>query len=366
MNKLLLMLSVPALMFSCNKKDGYQIHGTGEQLKDGQQIILKRYIGNREFEGIDTVEVLNGKFDISGKLEHPELLFLNTSEKQQYKLMLENSSIEIKVKSDDAENLEIKGSKVHADYETYLELVKPFNEKQKVIYKEHAEASENQDKEAIAKANEAYHANSEEKNASIKAFVIANNKSTATPQIIYEALFYTLKFEELDEVFSRLDASLRSFPVSQKIEKHILTLRKVAIGQKAPDFSQYTPNGDRISLSSIKGKAVLVDFWASWCGPCRRANPHVVEMYKKYHEQGLEILGVSLDKDKEAWKKAIENDQLTWTQISDLKGWSNEAAKLYGVTSIPHVILLDSDGKIVAKQLHGEELENKIKELLSL
>ncbi len=139
---------------------------------------------------------------------------------------------------------------------------------------------------------------------------------------------------------------------------------KVAKGAVAPDFSLPTPDGKMLALSSFKGKVVLVDFWASWCGPCRKENPNVVAMYKKYHAKGFEILSVSLDDNKNKWLKAIEADGLTWNHVSDLKGWENAAAKLYGVSSIPFTLLLDKEGNIVAKDLRGAELEAKIAETL--
>ena len=135
------------------------------------------------------------------------------------------------------------------------------------------------------------------------------------------------------------------------------------IGGQAPDFTQQTPEGKDLSLSDFKGKVLLVDFWASWCGPCRRENPNVVRMYEEYKAQGFEILGVSLDKTKDRWLKAIEQDGLTWAHVSDLKGWQNEVAQMYGVSSIPHTILLDAEGKIIARNLRGRALEMKLKEI---
>ena len=135
-------------------------------------------------------------------------------------------------------------------------------------------------------------------------------------------------------------------------------------GAEAPDFAQNDPDGNPIKLSELRGKVVLVDFWASWCGPCRRENPNVVRMYNKYKDQGFEILGVSLDKTKNAWLKAIEKDQLTWPHVSDLRGWKNEVAQLYSVTSVPATILLDREGRIIARNLRGPPLEAKVGEVL--
>ncbi len=134
-------------------------------------------------------------------------------------------------------------------------------------------------------------------------------------------------------------------------------------GNEAPDFSLETPEGNSIKLSDFRGKVLLIDFWASWCGPCRRENPHVVGLYNKYNSKGFDILGVSLDKSRDPWLKAIEKDGLVWHHVSDLKGWSSSAAQLYGVSSIPHTVLLDREGKIIARNLRGPALDAKLKEI---
>lgn len=143
-------------------------------------------------------------------------------------------------------------------------------------------------------------------------------------------------------------------------------MKITAVGQKFTDFTMQTPDGKEIKLSDYvgKGKVVLVDFWASWCGPCRREMPNLVEIYKKYKSQGFEIVGVSLDRDAEAWKKGIEQLHITWPQMSDLKYWDCEGARLYAVSSIPHTVLIDGEGTILARGLHGEELQEKIAESL--
>lgn len=148
------------------------------------------------------------------------------------------------------------------------------------------------------------------------------------------------------------------------LQKQIEQREQFMIGGTAPDFTQKTPDGQEMKLSDLRGKVLLVDFWASWCGPCRRENPNVVRMYNKYKDKGFEILGVSLDKDKARWVKAIEQDGLTWHHVSDLRGWQNAVAQTYNVSSIPHTILLDEEGKIIARNLRGAALEQKLEEIL--
>ncbi|PKP23051.1 MAG: alkyl hydroperoxide reductase, partial [Bacteroidetes bacterium HGW-Bacteroidetes-21] len=182
---------------------------------------------------------------------------------------------------------------------------------------------------------------------------------------ILGSISYSMEADELETMLNNLDTSIASLPQMISLQERVSVLKAVAIGQKAPDFTMNDVDGNPVSLSSITGsKLLLVDFWAAWCGPCRKENPHIVKVYNEFHKKGFDILGVSLDQKKEDWVKAIEDDKLTWTHVSDLQYWSNAAARAYAVSSIPASFLLDETGTIIAKNLRGDDLYNKVKEVL--
>ncbi|MOA09274.1 Thiol-disulfide oxidoreductase ResA [compost metagenome] len=159
-----------------------------------------------------------------------------------------------------------------------------------------------------------------------------------------------------EPLFNNLSAVNKNTKTGIDFAKRLSTARATAVGAIAPEFTQIDSLGNSIKLSDFKGKYVLIDFWASWCGPCRAENPNVVKVYEKFKDKNFTILGISLDQKKGAWLKAINDDKLVWTQVSDLKSWENEVAKLYDIRSIPANLLLDKNGKIIAKNLRGEKL----------
>ena len=168
---------------------------------------------------------------------------------------------------------------------------------------------------------------------------------------------------ETERIFNQLKPKVQKSYFGNKLNKMLQTMRSTSVGAMAPDFSLPDSSGKQISLASFKGKITLLDFWASWCGPCRQENPNVVTMYHKYHSKGLEILGVSLDTKKEPWQKAIAADQLNWTQVTDMNGWDSPTAALFGVQSIPSNFLLNKEGKIVGKDLRGADLDQALETL---
>ena len=180
----------------------------------------------------------------------------------------------------------------------------------------------------------------------------------------------SLEPDKHPEVYKALaEGLIKKFPAQPTVKMfsdYVKSMLQTAAGQQAPDISLPSPDGRQLSLSDYRGKVVLVDFWASWCGPCRREMPNVVKAYNKYKDRGFEIFGVSLDQDKNKWVEAIASDQMTWPQVSDLQGWQSSAARLYNVQAIPYTVLVDREGIILAKNLRGPELESRLDQALGV
>jgi peroxiredoxin len=197
-----------------------------------------------------------------------------------------------------------------------------------------------------------------------KNFVFTNRNSIVAPYFSLVYLPEAGKEDLLKSVYDTLTPAVKKSYFGTKLEELISSMSKTSIGVMAPDFTQNDPAGQPVSLSSLRGQYVLVDFWASWCAPCRQENPNVVNAYNAYKDKGFTIIGVSLDQDKAAWEKAILDDKLTWTHVSDLKYFENAVAKTYGIRSIPASFLLDKEGRIIAKDLRGDALAIKLAELI--
>lgn len=361
---LIIAFAIAMVVASCQQKpSGFTIKGKLAGTTD-QPITVSIY-GKDGVNTLDTLQLTDGVVNYTTQLEQPVLVIVGI-EKSRSKLSFfgENTTYTINGHLDSIADATVTGGALFAAYETIAE-AQDANQKRsgelRNEYNAAKQAGDTAKQNAIIKEYEEGEKIVEEMQ---KEFVKANTTSPVSAFLVRNMYGYK-PLAEMQEGLSMLDSTLAPSPYYVALVERIEKLEKVAVGKVAPDFTMNDVDGRPLSLSAYKGKYVLIDFWASWCGPCRRENPHVVELYNEFNDKGFEILGVSLDQKKEAWLKAIDDDQLAWNQVSDLKGWKNEVAQLYGVSSIPHTVLLDKEGKIVAKNLRGDELRAKVAELLN-
>jgi peroxiredoxin len=229
-------------------------------------------------------------------------------------------------------------------------------------YTVYQKASESNDTAGVRRAEHNYDSIQELLTSFQKDFILKNGKSVVAPYLVMR-MPYMFNLQELENIEKTLDTSLNRSDYVKELKKRVEVLKAVQPGMTAPEFTLNDTAGKPVTLNSFRGKVLLVDFWASWCGPCRHENPNVVKAFNEFKDKGFDVLGVSLDDDKGKWIEAIKKDKLTWTHVSDLKGWQNEVSGLYGVMSIPSNFLINSDGKIIATDLRGDDLRAKLTEL---
>jgi peroxiredoxin len=332
---------------------------------EGVAISLIKNVGNSQVN-MNAAIVKDGKFLMEGKaIEYPEMVFLTTpGKRERSSFFLENSEITITGHLDSLSKATIAGSKTQDEFKKYLTAIDAFRGNFESTIKDMTAARQSKDSVQIAKLQKDIDGIMSKVKAIQKDFIKNNPQSYATP-VILQGLVNTMSSNEIESILNAMDPGVARTSVALQIKERVMALKAVDIGQKAPDFTLNDANGIPVSLSSkIGSKLLLIDFWAAWCGPCRMENPNLVEVYNRYNPKGFEVFGVSLDRKKEDWEKAIVADKLSWIQVSDLLYWNSAAAKLYAVQSIPANFLLDQNGIIIAKNLRGEELKNKVKELL--
>lgn len=266
------------------------------------------------------------------------------------------------------ESSQVRGGKLQVAYKQYQDDLKPYEKKLMVQQSKRADLyqAKNRDENALNQiALEIEKIETERKKAQ-RNFIVNNPDNYFSLLALQEVASYDDNVVTTEPLFFKLSSRLRQTAIGKKLEADIQLAKKLGIGQPALDFAQVTPAGKELKLSDFKGKYLLLDFWASWCGPCRAENPNLVKAYQKFKGPKFEILGVSLDKPgkKDNWMKAIEQDGLTWPQVSDLNGWQNQAAQLYGIQAIPQNYLISPEGKIVGINLKGVKLMEKLEELL--
>ncbi|WP_162127510.1 TlpA disulfide reductase family protein [Flavobacterium phycosphaerae] len=384
MKKVLLLVTVAIALFSCSKvADGeYLITGKVKGLKTGLVFLQKENPNGMGLLTVDTVKIVDEKFEIKGKADEPAISLIEIQKVNgKVPFILEEGEISIEVDKDSIFKSKIGGTYNNDEFSKFNEesgkikkgLQKKVMDFQMKNMAKMNEASQKKDTATINSLRKQY----DELQKGITDYTFDYPKThpkSFISVLIVQAMFSNPKFKpaDIEAIYTTLDESLRKTKPGKKIKENLENIKKqekakttVAVGDVAPDFKAPNPEGKMVSLKESLGKATLVDFWASWCAPCRQANPEVVALYSELHAKGLNIISVSLDNDAAKWKEAIAKDKLTWTQVSNLKEMDDPIALQYGVTQIPSTFLLGADGKIVAIDLTGEALKAKINELLA-
>jgi len=366
MKRILGLLIMAAILGSCQPtpENNFKITGKIEGAATGFVLLQEKLEGG--FTTVDSVKIENGGFEFRGNIDFPEVYFINVpATKSLVPFFLEASEINITLNTKDIDQTKITGSVTQGEYDKYLDVIDKYNARLRENYSFYAKAEE------IGDAAKAAHFDSvivnidNEKAQFTKDYIKNNNASPIMPYLLYRNL-YNYDMRELNEVMANMDTTLRASAYTPILDEYLKTLKRTDIGNIFVSFMMKDTADVNHSMYDMVGKGyLLLDFWASWCRPCREENPNLVAVYNDFKDKGFDILGVSLDKDREAWKKAIRDDKLTWTHLSDLAYWENKVAKLYGVRSIPANFLIDPNGIIIAKDLRGDELRKKLEEVLN-
>ncbi len=328
----------------------FNINGTLTGYKEGVTVELLNGQGQPEQNTV----LKDGKFNFKGKMGTPDfkIILVNRQEEQLQQpvrfitLFLDNSNVTITADKASIDKPKVTGSPSHSAFEQFNNSLEPYQ----AVFAETGEY----DNAMYDKAVKLLH-----------DFVTANTAAYITPLALIRYNQIADDVYKTEELYNQLDPKIKATVMGQYIAQQIAEGKINGKGSILADFSQPDTSGKPVSLSSLRGKYVLVDFWASWCGPCRMENPNVVAAYSKYKSKNFTILGVSLDKAKEAWVEAIKMDGLTWTHVSDLQGWQNSVAQQFQIFNIPQNILVGPDGKVLAKNLRGPALERKLARLLN-
>ncbi len=371
MKKALFFLAALSIFAACTQNKKYTIEGTVSQAElEGTNVYLQEMTDSAMLS-VDSALIVDGKFRFKGEVEVPVLRFvafekIKGKEKEipsRAPLLLEPGKIVVKQDS----LLAVTGTPVNDEYHNFKTQQLELTNKLREINRQYrdAKAAGTLDEELQNDLEETYDKISDEQAEHTYSFV-KSNINNEFGLFLFRSSYSMFSPEQQKELLAKTDDTFKLSKFGEWLGKRLANIDNVKEGKIFTDFTMKDPKGKEVSLSDYagKGKYVLIDFWASWCGPCRAEMPVVVEAYKKYKDKGFEVVGVSLDNSDEKWQEGLQELKMTWPQMSDLKGWQSEAVELYAINGIPHTVLLDKDGIIIEKNLRGEKLLEKLEELL--
>ena len=351
-------LAIIFIIVSCSETTEYTLNGTID-LEDGQNVLLLGVDEQSQLMPIDTVQIEAGTFSLSGLSKHPEMHYLNfEGVRSLLPVVIEPGTITVEAKKDSIQKSSIKGTKSNQDVARFLKEVRTFNQTLQEISFELRNAMLSKDSLNVSDLQEQYD-DIVVKIADFEINFIKENPDSYVSSLILEQRVTSEQIDitEAQDLFDQLDSRIQMTKSAQNILELLQQkeLQKEAnketpgVGDVAPDFKAPSPNGELVTLNQAKGKFTVIDFWASWCKPCRNQSPELVELYNTYKSQGVNIVSVSLDRSNKRWLDAIEDDGLNWIHVSNLKYWQDPIAKEYNVRSIPELFLVDDSGTVLAR-----------------
>jgi peroxiredoxin len=370
MKRFFFLLFTPLLSFAQNGAKEFELKGKLNLSKSVDRVYLRYSSGDQYIT--DSAKVKNGAFNFKGKIPEPTVAGLvvkyakqdgeEKAQREATQIFIEPSKMEF-VTKDSLKSSFLTGSKGEKDFKELIKKVESYDFEP--LYASYSDYQKKADKEGMSKIEKQIEELENKMNEDVYlGFLKSKPNSPVALYALKQYAGYDIDAAKVEPLFKNLPANQKAWPSAVAFNERIVIAKKTGIGNYAMDFTQNDTLNRPVSLSSFRGQYVLVDFWASWCGPCRRENPNIVEAYNKFKESNFTILGVSLDKNPEAWKKAIIDDNLSWTHISDLKYWQSEVVPLYGFQSIPFNVLVDPAGKVIAENLRGSALEDKLSAVL--
>ena len=352
-------LFLVSMAFGEGKK--FKINGWAPELSEGEMLVIVNRL-----DGVDTLAqapLVNGKFVLEGELEKPCVALIKVAQYNGGFIFLLDTDAPYEMRLWQDKKEEIKGGKLQEELNAYKEIVEKANKGMNKLKGEIKKASSEKHYKTAGELQKKLARMREDAQKELDALV-EKNKDNLFAAYIQTIGMEQMNLDALKACYQRLSEKARQLEPGKQVAARIQALEGVEVNAMAPNFTLWTPDGKEVAMYDVKGKIKIIDFWASWCGPCRLENPNMVKLYQDFKDKGLTVMSVSLDEKKDKWTEAIQKDGLTWLHLSDLKGWKGEIVKLYNIDGVPTIFVLDENNRIIAKNLRGEKLRAFVEERL--